>query len=185
MKPVIGRYTTSGLILLLVVMAIAMAATTASAADRILMKVPGIPGSSTVVNHSGWINVNSLAGSGVAPAANGGGAQPCQVVVQKPIDIASPHLWADTVNGHIFTSPITIQVLATTADGGTYVQYEIELTNTEITSIGDAGSNGLPVESLTLRADKVSLTFNTQNPDSGAITSTTTSFTCAGSGPTS
>ena len=182
MKSVIRRGTTSGLALLLVVIAIAMVPTPASAAEVLVMQVPGIPGSSKVVGHVGWITVISFAGSAVAPPTTGG-AQPCQMVVQKPLDIASPHLWVATVNAQTFTTPIKIQVLAAGAGGTTYVLYDIELTNAEITSIGDAGSTGLPQESVTLKAAKVSLTFNTQNPETGVITSTTTSFTCA-SGPT-
>ena len=174
----VRRGTGSGLALLLVVIAIAMVPTAASAAEQVLMQVPGIPGSSTVVGHSGWINLLSFSGSVVAQATTGG-PQPCQVVVQKDLDIASPHLWVAVVNATIFTAPIKIQVMAASGAGTPYVLYDIELTDAEITSITDSGSNTIPLESVTLKAAKVTLTFNTQNPATGAITGTTTSFTCA------
>ena len=63
MKSVIRRGTTSGLALLLVVIAIAMVPTPASAAEVLVMQVPGIPGSSKVVGHVGWITVISFAGA--------------------------------------------------------------------------------------------------------------------------
>ena len=103
-------------------------------------------------------------------------AQPCQMTVQKPLDIASPHLWFATVTGKVFTT-IDIQVVAPTATTP-YVLYDILLANAEITSIADSGSNALPLETLTLKATKVTLTFNTRNAATGAITATTSSFTC-------
>src|SRR5579863_9170443 len=96
---------------LLLGMMIVVAPTAASAADVLVMLIPGIPGSSAVSGHSGWINAISFAGSAVAPTS-GESVQPCQVVVQKQLDIASPHLWVATVTGRVFTMPIRIQVLA-------------------------------------------------------------------------
>jgi type VI protein secretion system component Hcp len=178
MKSAIRRGTRSGLELLLVVIAIAMVPTAASAADLVVMLVPGIPGSSLVAGHTGWINVVSFAGSAIGPAATGG-KQACQMVVQKPLDIASPHLWVATVTAQMFTTPIKIQVISPgLGGGGAFVLYDIELTNAEITSIGDSGSNAVPLENVTLKAASVKLTFNEQNPSSGALTPITTSFAC-------
>ena len=139
------------------------------------MFVPGISGSSQLVGHQGWIDVTSFAGSAVAPSTSGG-TQPCQIAVQKLVDMASPHLWVATVNAQTFTSPVKIQVLKTGVTTP-FVLYDIQLTNAQITSIGDSGSSALPGESLTLKASSVTLTFNTQNTN-GTITPTTTSFTC-------
>jgi type VI protein secretion system component Hcp len=178
MKSAIRPSTRSGLELLLVVIAIAMVPTAASAADLVVMLVPGIPGSSLVAGHTGWINLVSFAGSAIGPTATGG-KQACQMVVQKPLDIASPHLWVATVTAQIFTTPIRIQVMASGPGGGApFVLYDIELTNAEITSIGDSGSNALPLENLTLKAASVKLTFNEQNTSTGVLTPITTSFTC-------
>jgi type VI protein secretion system component Hcp len=179
MKSSICRGATSGLVLLLVLNAIAMvptAASAASAGEQIVMLVPTIPGSSTLVGHAGWIDVSSFAGSAVAPTSVSAG-QPCQMVVQKPLDIASPHLWVATVTAQTFRT-IRIQVIEPSTTGGKpFVLYDIQLDHAQFTSIGDSGSNALPLESVTFKAANVTLTFNQQNPN-GTSTPITTSFTC-------
>jgi type VI protein secretion system component Hcp len=179
MKSSIRWGTTSGLVLLLVLIAIARvptAASAASAGEQIVMLVPTIPGSSTLVGHAGWIDVSSFAGSAVAPTSVSAG-QPCQMVVQKPLDIASPHLWVATVTAQTFRT-IRIQVIEPSTTGGKpFVLYDIQLDHAQFTSIGDSGSNALPVESVTFKAANVTLTFNQQNPN-GTSTPITTSFTC-------
>jgi type VI secretion system Hcp family effector len=180
MKSSLRRGTTSGLVLLLVLNAIAMVPTATSAAsapEPIVMLVPNIPGSSTLPGHAGWIDVTSFAGSAVAPATPGGAGPPCHMVVQKPLDIASPHLWVATVTGQLFTT-IEIQLMKPSTTGSLVVLYDIKLENAEFTSIGDSDSNALPLESVTIKATRVILTFNTQNPN-GTINPITTSFTCA------
>jgi type VI secretion system Hcp family effector len=178
MKSSLRRGTTIGLVLLLVLNAIAFVPTAvASAGEQIVMLVPNIPGSSMLAGHSGWIDVLSFAGSAVAPATSGGAGPPCQMVVQKSLDKASPHLWVATVTGQLFNT-IEIQLLKTNTTGSAFVLYDIQLENAEFTSIGDSGSSALPVESVTLKATRVVLTFNTQNPN-GTLSPTTTSFTCA------
>jgi type VI protein secretion system component Hcp len=172
MKSAIRRGTRSGLALLAVI-AFAMVPTAESATEQMVMLVPNIPGSSTVSGHLNWIDVLSFAGSAVAPAGSVG--QPCQMVVQKHIDVASPHLWLATVTGQVFTS---IKIDLVTVSPTPYVLYEIQLENAQITSIGDAGSTAVPQESLTLKAAKGVVTFYQQNTSTGAITSTSTSFTC-------
>ena len=179
MKSSIRRGTTSGLVLLLVLIAIARvptAASAASAGEQIVMQVPNIPGSSTLAGHAGWIDVLSFAGSAVAPTS--GSQQPCQMVVQKPLDIASPHLWVATVTGQIFgtNTPIRIQLIKP-GPGSPFVLYDIQLENAQFTSIGDSGSNALPLETLTFKATRVILTFNKQNPD-GTSSPITTTFAC-------
>jgi type VI secretion system Hcp family effector len=179
MKSSIRRGTTSGLVLLLVLIAIARvptAASAASAGEQIVMLVPNIPGSSTLAGHIGWIDVLSFAGSAVAPTSVSTG-QPCQMVVQKPLDIASPHLWVATVTGQLFAT-IRIQLIESSTTGIPFLLYDIQLENAQFTSIGDSGSNALPLESVTFKATRVILTFNKQNPN-GTSNPITTSFTCA------
>lgn len=191
MKSSIRWGTTSGLVLLLVLIAIARVPTVASApsagqqiesaattGEQIVMLVPGIPGSSTLQGHSGWIDVSSFAGSAVAPVTSGGSGPPCQMVVQKALDIASPHLWVATVMGQVFQKNIEIQLIKPGTTGIPFVLYDIQLEKAEITSIGDSASNALPMENVTLKAATLILTFNSQNPN-GTISPITTSFTCA------
>jgi type VI protein secretion system component Hcp len=99
------------------------------------------------------------------------------MVVQKNLDIASPHLWVATVTGQLFKT-IRIQVMTPGGGGTPYVLYDILLTNAEITSIDDSASSAFPQESLALKATSVTMTFNSQNPTTGVITGTTTSFAC-------
>jgi type VI protein secretion system component Hcp len=173
MKSAIRRDTRSGLALL-VAIAFAMAPTAASATEQIAMLVPNIPGSSTLSGHIGWIDVLSFAGSAVAPNPSVA-QQHCQMVVQKNLDIASPHLWLATVTGQTF---LTIKIDLVAVGTAPFVAYEIELENAQITSIGDAGSSGVPQESVTFKAAKGIVTFNERNPSTGAITPITVSFTC-------
>lgn len=187
MKSRIRQTMRGGFVLLLVVTAIAMVPTTAAAADQIFMLVPGIPGGSQATGHIGWINIFAFSGGATAPATSTSPAptrqpapSPCQLAVQKEIDIAGPHLWVATVTGQMFNT-VDIQV-TTVAPGavGPYVVYDILLTNVQFTSVSDGGSagGGLPSESLSLKAANVSLTFTPQNNDGSAGTPVTTSFSC-------
>jgi type VI protein secretion system component Hcp len=175
MKSAIRRSTRIGLALLLVVMAFPPVPTAASGTEQLVMLVPNIPGSSTLSGHNGWIDVLSFAGSAVAPAGSAG--QPCQMVVQKNLDMASPHLWLATVTGKIFTS-IKVDLVTVGTTSTPFVAYEIQLENVQITSIGDAGSTAVPQETLTFKATKGMVTFNERNPSTGAVTPITVSFTC-------
>jgi type VI protein secretion system component Hcp len=174
MKSAIRRVTRSGLALLLVI-SFATVPTAASATEQIVMLVPNIPGSSTLSGHINWIDVLSFSGSAVAPAGSVG--QPCQLVVQKSLDVTSPHLWLATVTGQVFSN-IKIDIVTSGTTSTPYVLYEIQLENAQFSSIGDAGSTAVPQESLTFKAIKGIVTFNNRNPSTGAITGTTTSFTC-------
>lgn len=171
----IRRGITRGLVLL-VVTAIVMLPTASSATEQVFMQVPGIPGSSTSAGHVGWIDLVSFTGSAVAPASATTGQQPCQLTVQKQLDKTGPELWLSTVTAKAFTT-IDIQVEAPSTTP--YVLYDILLTNAEITSIADSSTNLLPMETLTLKAAKVTLSFYAQNPATGAVTKVAmTSFTC-------
>jgi type VI secretion system secreted protein Hcp len=184
MKSAIRRgITGGGVVLLLVVIAIAMVPTAASAADQVFMLVPGIPGGSQVASRSGWIDVLAFSGFASAPATSTSPAppkqpppQPCQIQVEKQLDIAGPRLWAATVTGQTFDT-VKIQVVAVAA-GVPLVIYDILLTNAQITAISDSGANELPVESVSFKAANVTLTFTPQNPNGSAGTPVTTSFAC-------
>jgi type VI protein secretion system component Hcp len=61
--------------------------------------------------------------------ATGSGGQPCQMVVQKNLDKASPHLWLATVTAQPITS---IKIDLVTVGGTPYVAYEIQLDTVQI-----------------------------------------------------
>lgn len=175
MESAIRRGKASGLAFVLVVVAIAMAPPAASGAEQIVMLVPGIPGTSTLVGHAGWIDISSFTGSAVAPTASSG--QPCQMTLQKTLDVASPHLWVATVTGQTF-SDVKIDVVTVGTTASPFVLYEIQLESAEITSIGDSGSNAVPQENVVFKAANGILTFNQRNPTTGVLTPITVSFTC-------
>jgi type VI protein secretion system component Hcp len=171
-----------GVVSLLVVIAIAMVPTAASAADQIFMLVPGIPGSSQVSGRTGWIDVLAFSGATTAPGTSTKTALPgqppplpCQISVSKQLDIAGPRLWAATVTGQTFAT-IDIQVVKVGAIP--VVIYDILLTNAQITSISDSGSSEFPTENLSFKATTVSLSFAQQNADGSAGTPVTSSFKC-------
>ena len=179
MKSAIGKSMTGGLVLLLVVVAVAMVPTRASAQEQLFMLVPGIPGGSQVSGRTGWIDIFSFSGGAVAPGTSSSTkSTPCQLAVQKQIDIAGPRLWVATVTGQIFNH-VDIQVTTTTGTGS-FLVYDILLTNVQFTSVSDGGAagGGLPSESVSLKAASVSLTFTPQNADGSAGTPVTTSFSC-------
>lgn len=176
MKSAIRKSMTGGLVLLLVVVAVAMVPTRASAQEQLFMLVPGIPGGSQVSGRTGWIDIFSFSGGAVAPGTSK--STPCQLSVQKQIDIAGPRLWVATVTGQVFNH-VDIQVTTATS-AGSFLVYDILLTNVQFTSVSDGGATGggLPSESVSLKAASVSLTFTPQNPDGSAGTPVTTSFSC-------
>jgi len=165
--------------------AIAIVPTAASAADQIFMLVPGIPGSSTDAAHKNWIDVLAFSGGASAPATSTSPAppkqpppQPCQVAIEKFLDIAGPRLWAAAVTGQTFNN---IEIQVTAVSGGIQQTiYDIQLTNAKITSINTSGSSGggIPTESVSFTATNVTLTFTPQNAQGGAGTPVTTSFAC-------
>jgi type VI protein secretion system component Hcp len=186
MKATIRKSMTRGLVLLLVVIAIAMVPTAASAATQIFMLVPGIPGGSQVSGRSGWIDIFAFSGGVNAPATSTSPAPvrqptptPCQISVEKQLDIAGPLLWVATATGQIFHN-IDIQVTTVAPGGVQFVAYDILLTNVQVMSIADSGSTGggLPVETLSFKAANASLTVTPQNSDGTAGTPVTTSFSC-------
>jgi type VI secretion system secreted protein Hcp len=185
MKSAIRRGIMGRVVLLLVVIVIAMAPTAASAADQIFMLIPGIPGGSQATGRAGWIDVLAFSGGATAPATSTNPAppmqpapQPCQISVEKQLDIAGPRLWAATATGQTFNN---IHIVVTASTGGSpLVIFDILLTNAQITSIRDSGSagGGTPTETMTLKATNMSLTFTPQNPDGSAGMPVTTSFAC-------
>ncbi|MFZ1015240.1 MAG: type VI secretion system tube protein Hcp [Terracidiphilus sp.] len=181
MKSIPRSGMTKALLLLLVVSTIAMVPQKASAADQLLMHVPGIPGSS--VARAGWIDLFSFSGTAVAPASNGSArvlqssTQPCQITVLKQLDIAGPRLWAATVTGQTF-STVELQVLQATGVLTPQLFYDIMLTDAQITAVSDSSGSEFPTESVTFKAATVTLAFTPQNADGSPGTPVTTTFAC-------
>jgi type VI secretion system Hcp family effector len=154
----------------------------ASASDQLFMQIAGIPGSSLQQSHVGWIELLSFSGTAAPPAASTSKKQPpeaCQLTVLKQLDIAGPRLWAATVTGQTFPT-IEIQVVLAGGDLNNYLIYDVLLTNAQVTAISESGAagSGLPVESVSLKAANVTLTFTPQNADGTRGTPVSSSFAC-------
>lgn len=182
MKLVTRRGMTRGVLLFLVVSTIAMVPQKASATDQLLMHVPGIPGSSQL--RIGWIDLYSFSGGAIAPSTSNGSGKllqsstlPCEVTVIKPLDIAAPRLWAATVTGQTF-STVELQVRSPTGSATSILIYDILLTNAQITSVSDSGTNELPIETISFKAAEVTLSFSPQNADGTVGTPVTSTFAC-------
>ncbi len=181
MKSITRLGMTRVFLLLLVVSTVAMVPQRASAADQLLMHVPGIPGSSQL--RAGWIDLYSFSGGAVAPSSSTGfgkllqpSTPPCQVMVSKPLDVAGPRLWAATATGQTFNT-VELQVWAPESTTK-YLLYDILLTNAQITSVSDSGTNESPIETLSLKAAEVTLAFTPQNDDGSPGTPVTSTFAC-------
>jgi type VI secretion system Hcp family effector len=159
-------------VLLLAVVTIALVPTAASAQSETFMFVPGIPGDSTDANHKDWIVVSSLRQTWDVATKK---QSSCQVEIVKGLDIAGPRLWAAAVMGQVFTE-IRIEVMRTGA-GGLTKEYDLRLSNAQITSILTAGSLTF-AETVTVTAAGMNLTFYPQNPDGTLGTPVTTSIAC-------
>jgi type VI protein secretion system component Hcp len=182
MKSITRRGMTRAFLLLLVVSTVAVVPQRASAADQLLMHVPGIPGSSQT--RAGWIDVTSFSGDAVAPSTSNGNGRslqsstlPCEVTVMKPLDIAGPRLWAATVTGQTF-STVELQVVQATGVVTPYVFYDILLKNAQITSVSDSGTNEFPTETISFKSAEVTLAFTPQNDDGSPGTPVTSTFSC-------
>jgi len=182
MKSMFRSGMTSVSLLIVIASTVAMVPQRASAADQLLMHVPGIPGGSQF--RADWIDLYSFSGDAVAPSTSNGNGRPlqsstlpCQMTVVKPLDIAGPRLWAATVTGQTFRT-IEIQVVQTAGVTTPYVFYDILLTNAQITSVSDSGTNELPVENISFKAAEVTLAFTPQSEDGSPGSPVTSTFSC-------
>jgi type VI secretion system secreted protein Hcp len=113
------------------------------------LKIDGIPGESTDVDHKDWIDLDGF-GEGVSVqaviggAAGGGGTgkadfQPLKVI--KRIDKASPLLFLNAAQGkHL--AMVTLQLTRTGSKGLPLVFFEVKLQDALISSISLGGGDG-------------------------------------------
>ena len=180
----IRRIISISLLPFLVVIAIAMAPTAASAQIQIFAKIGDIAGGSTIAidDIKDWIDVISLH---QAYPSNKKGA--CQVEIVKGIDIAGPKLWLAAVQRtHI--PEAKIEVMAPAGGGTLSKLYTIYLKEVAITSIATAGEPTPTVadtfqgitfaETVTLSGTEVELTYYPVNPDGSPGGKVSTKFEC-------
>jgi type VI secretion system Hcp family effector len=122
------------------------------------MLIPGIPGSSVDEDHEGWIEVLSLS-QGVTSVKKSAACS--DLTIAKVLDQAGPVLWAAAALRQLF-SEVRIEIVKGSGEF-TGVIYDIRLSNARVTSTQTSSSGELPIESVSLSYDSVTLTFDTQD----------------------
>lgn len=137
------------------------------------MKVKDIDGESTDDKHKKWIELHSFSFGctqyvGSSASTAGGRASErvdvSAVSVVKDLDKSSPKLFLKCCKGdHI--SEITIELCRSTGAKQKYMEYKLE--DVLVTSYNPSGGGGVPTESLTLDAGKITLTYTATNAETG------------------
>jgi type VI secretion system secreted protein Hcp len=134
----------------------------------IFLKVDGVDGEATDVNHKDEIEVVSWswgAAHAVGPSPGGSGtgkAHISDVAVVKHVDKASPTLFRHCLKG----THIPTVVLAQRKSGAGNINFlTITLNEVFITSVTDASDGGRPTESVSLAFGKVTYTYVPLKPN--------------------
>lgn len=130
-----------------------LAMSSATAASRLYMKVPGVTGPVVIKGYEGWTEVLSF--------SLGFATDTCSSLsVRKLLDLTSPALTMAAVAGVSYPSVTMVSV-----KGGDppYEEFRLRLFNAVVTSVQQSGSNETPTESLSFQPTSVELTYNTQS----------------------
>ena len=137
----------------------------------IYMKFGSIDGPVTTKGFEKWIELNSFqwgVGRGVGSAARSStgreSSEPSisEIVVTKPMDIASNKLFQDASGGDL-SSEVTLKFTATTKDTvTTFLTYKLTDTGLSGYSVSSGGDN--PSESLSLNFTKIMITYSGLDP---------------------
>ncbi len=124
--------------------------------------------------HTNWIDVSAVNWSLSRPVSNPAGSssgrvlsapQLSELTITKDEDVATIPLIQAALEG----SPVAAQIdFCTTGTGQQQVYYTISMTNAIITGFGQSGSEGRPVESVTLNFTQISFTGTQMDPDGTA-----------------
>lgn len=124
--------------------------------------------------HTNWIDVSAVNWSLSRPVSNPAGSssgrvlsapQLSELTITKDEDVATIPLIQAALEG----SPVAAQIdFCTTGTGQQQVYYTIAMTNAIITGFGQSGSEGRPVESVTLNFTQISFTGTQMDPDGTA-----------------
>jgi type VI secretion system secreted protein Hcp len=143
----------------------------ASAADKIVLTLQGISGSSTLAGHLNWMDILSFSfGANAATSVGTTGASAGKVAVStiqvmKVADRADVPLLRSLLTGaRIATGTLDIVGPSTQETVA-----RINLTNARVTSLQTSGSNETPVVSVSIAFEKIQLINNQYNPATGAV----------------
>jgi type VI secretion system secreted protein Hcp len=150
----------------------------ATAADKVLLNLAGISGSSMVAGHLNWMDILSFSfgasnAGAVGPAAGGGGvakaARPdvSSITVMKLADRADVPLLRSLLLGSKIPTG-TLDIVGT-AGATQETVARINLTGARVTNVQTSGSSETPVVSVSISFDKIQLVNNQYNPATGAV----------------
>jgi type VI protein secretion system component Hcp len=134
----------------------------ATAADYLLLKLPGITGTSAVPGHPGEIDLLSFSAGILAPTKKLATTGCSDINVMKVTDQTSPLLFAHALFGIDFPGAGVVLTYNGPTPSGQADIYSLALTNVSITSVQESGSTGggLPTEAVSLKATQWTATFN-------------------------
>jgi len=138
----------------------------AAMAVDIFLKVDGVNGEATDVNHKDEIEVVSWSwGVELPPPGGGSGAgrpRVSELALVKHVDKASPSLFRHCLKGTHFPAV----VLAQRRSGAGNVSFlTITLNEVFVMRVGDASDGGKPTESVSFAFSKVTYTYTPLKPD--------------------
>jgi type VI secretion system secreted protein Hcp len=134
----------------------------ATPGDPIFMFIRGINGESTNAGHAKWIEVNGYHASFTRAAGTAGRAALGSFVVTIPYSLAVPPLLKALVTGAGFPA---VKVQAATAGAREENYLTITLGNVRVTALSESSSGERPVETLTLAAARINVSYSAQKPD--------------------
>jgi type VI protein secretion system component Hcp len=150
--------------------AVSFAPSPAHAQIQGFMKFPPLIGDSTVEGHVGEIELLSY-------TQTAGAAACFKVAVVKNLDSSSPALAAFAISNQVFAQ-VTIMLTRIT-QGAVVPVFTALLSNVVVGTVELVEVDGgpTPTERVTLKPQRIELSFNAQNPD-GTTFAVTKKFTC-------
>jgi type VI secretion system secreted protein Hcp len=148
----------------------------ATPGDPIFMFISGVPGESVDAKHPKWIDVNGYHASFSRGTGTIGKAALNSFVVTIPYSLAVPPLLKALVTGMVFPA---VRVQAATAGELEQNYLTITLGNVRVAALSESSSGERPVETLTLAAAKINVSYSAQQPDGSLGTPETFCFNFA------
>jgi len=143
-----------------------------SANAAIYMKIDGLEGESTDVNHEGWIDVLSVSESLHAPTGPTSGATRQRgavvfedIVVAKELDRTSPKLREALAQGRVYPK-IEIEITGSCdSEQVTYFKYEFKNASLTGVSLDGSDSDALPIEMVSLDFEEIKWAYTELDHD--------------------
>lgn len=158
---------------------------TAQASETFYMNIPGIKGESLDKTYAGWIPLTSFSDGFMSSGRAGGGSTGrgagrlvCQALqVVKQLDSSSPAITAAVATGEVFHE---IDLVAVVAGDTPFTFLKFALHNAVISSVtfGGDSSTSARVETLSVTAPKVDVTYWPQQADGTRGAALTTTVDC-------